>query len=125
MRPERGSSAPSEEEVKFYTPVSSSRGIQNHPQRVTISPTPRSILDQEYAGWFTPITPTKERPDPLPKTLEPKKAMDILSPSTNKVNMVHRSIISTAPGGSTESLQLCSHILFYIYPATQLQEREQ
>ena len=56
MRPGRHSSAPSEEEAKFYTPVSSPRAIQNHPQRVTVSPTPPSILDQEYADWLTPIT---------------------------------------------------------------------
>ena len=98
IQSERGSSDPSEEEAKFYTPVSSPRGIQNHPQRVTISPTPPStVFDQEYADWFTPITPTKERPNPLPKTPEPRKTMNVLSPSTNNVNMVRRSIISKPP----------------------------
>ena len=95
VRSERSSPIPLEEEAKFYTPVSSPRGIQNHWRLLTASPTPPSqIFNQEYADWFTPITPTKERSNPLPKTPEPKKTMNVLSPSTNKVNTVFRSTIS-------------------------------
>ena len=91
---ERSSSAPTEE-ADFYTPTPSPRRIQNHQQLFTASPTPPCrIFDQEYADWFTPVTPTKERLNPLPKTLGPKKTMNILSPSTNQLNTVSRSTSS-------------------------------
>ena len=85
---ERNSSAPIEE-ADFYTPVSSPRRIQNYRQLFTASPTPPSrIFNQEYADWFTPVTPTKERLNPLPKTPGPKKMANVLSPSTNKLDTV-------------------------------------
>jgi hypothetical protein len=87
---ERSSSTPSEEEAGFSTPISSPRKIQNHSRPLTASPTPPStIFNQEYADWFKPITPPKRLLEPLPKTPEPKKAMNVLSLSTNKENTVH------------------------------------
>lgn len=95
IRSERTSSAPVEEEGGFYTPVSSPRRTQNYRQPLTASPTlPSRIFNQEYADWFTPITPKKGRLNPLPKTPEPKKTINDLSPSTNKVNTNRRSPIS-------------------------------
>jgi hypothetical protein len=92
---ERSPSTPVEEEARFYTPVSSPRRAQNHQRLLTVSPTaPSVIFNQEYADWFTPITPTKERPNPLPKTPEPKKTVNILSPSTNMVNTARRPTAS-------------------------------
>ena len=102
IRSERCSSAPTDEEPRFYTPVSSPGRIQSHRQSLTASPAPPSrIFDQEYADWFTPITPTKERLNPLPETPEPKKTMNVLSPSTNKVDTVRRSTISKQPLAAT------------------------
>ena len=103
MRTERSPSTPVEE-AKFYTPVSSPRGIQNPRQPNMASPTPpSSIFNQEYADWFTPITPTKERPNPLPKTPERKKTMNVLSPSTNKMNTARQSAIPKLPLEATPS----------------------
>jgi len=94
MGSERSSSAPIEE-ADFYTPVSSPRRIRNHRQLFTASPTPPSrIFNQEYTDWFTPVTPTKERLNPLPKTPGSKKTMNVLSPSTNKLDTVSRSTSS-------------------------------
>ena len=80
----------SAEEELFCTPLSSP-GKTHHYHRPG-SPTPLStIFNQEYADWFTPITPPKRLPDPkysIPKTLEPTQGTNILSPSTNKVNML-------------------------------------
>jgi len=111
IRSERSPPTPLEEEASFYTPVSSPRGIQNHWRLLTASPTPPSkIFNQEYADWFMPITPTKERSNPLPKTPEPKKTMNVLSPSTNKVNtQVCRSTIpkphlAAAPNPTSHTL---------------------
>lgn len=95
IRSERGSPTPVEEEPSFFTPVSSSRRLHDHLQLVPASPSPPSkIFDQEYADWFTPVTPTKERFNPLPKTPELKKTMNVLLPSTNKVNTVYRPTTS-------------------------------
>ena len=91
VQSERGSSVPIEEEARFHTPVSSPRRMQDHRKSLTGSPTPPSgIFNQEYANWFTPVTPTKERTNPPPKTPEPKKTMNILLPSANKANTVYR-----------------------------------
>lgn len=98
IRAERSASAPVEEEARFYTPVSSPRGIQNHQKLYVSSPTPpSSIFNQEYADWFKPVTPTKVQPSPLPKTPEPKKTMNVLSPPATKANTVRRSAISKPP----------------------------
>ena len=95
MRTERSPSTPVEEEARFYTPVSSPMGTRNCQQPNIASPTPPSIIfNQEYADWFTPITPTKERPNPLPKTPEPKKTMNVLLPSTNRTNPARQPAIS-------------------------------
>ena len=95
VRSEGSSSALIEEEASFHTPVSSPRGIQDHRKSLAGSPTPPSgIFNREYADWFTPVTPTKARTNPLPKTPEPKKTMNILSPSTNRVNTIYRPTIS-------------------------------
>jgi hypothetical protein len=87
---ERSPSAFNDEEAGFHTPASSPRRFQEHRQILTASPTPPStIFNQEYADWFTPITPPNRRLGSLPKTPEPTKVMNILSPSTNKANSVH------------------------------------
>lgn len=98
MRTERSPSTPVEEEARFCTPLSSPKGIQSCQQPNIATPTPpSSIFNQEYADWFTPITPTKERPNPFPKTPEPKKTINVLSPSTSKVNAARQSAISKLP----------------------------
>ena len=98
IRSESSPSTSIEEEARFHSPVASPRRIQNHYQPPTASPTPPSrIFDQGYSDWFTPITPTKERPSPLPKTPEPKKTINVLLPSTNRMDSVRRSIISKPP----------------------------
>jgi len=82
IRAERSPSAPVQE-ARFYTPVSSPRGIKNYRQLHVASPTPpSSTFNQEYADWFAPITPTKERPNPLPKTPEFRSSKPPPSPST-------------------------------------------
>lgn len=84
---ERSSSTPFEEEAGFFTPVSSPRKIENYSRTLIASPTPPStIFNQEYADWFKPITPPKRRPEPLHKTPEHKKVINILSLSTSKAN---------------------------------------
>ena len=104
---ERSPSAPVEEEAGFYTPVSSPSRTQNRQRLLTVSPTPPSnIFNQEYADWFTPITPTKERLNPFPETPEPKKTMNVLTPSTNKVNGVYRSTTSKSYGLNSTSQPL-------------------
>lgn len=102
VRSEGSSSALIEEEANFHTPISSPRRVQDHRKSLTGSPTPPSgIFNQEYADWFAPVTPTKERINPPPKTPEPKKTMNFLSPSTNKVNTVYRPAISKSRTEST------------------------
>lgn len=91
VQSKRSSSVLIEEEARFHTPVSSPRRMHDHRKSFTGSPTPPSgIFNQEYADWFTPVTPTEERINPAPKTPEPKKTMNILSPSANKANTVYR-----------------------------------
>lgn len=86
---DRSFSAPVEGGPGFYTPVSSPREGRSHRRMLTASPTPpSSIFNQEYASWFTPTTPPKQRFNPLLKTLEPRKVTSVLSPSTTKVNTV-------------------------------------
>lgn len=118
VQSERSPSVPVEEESRFYTPVSSPRGIQDHKQPFTASPSPPSrIFDQEYSDWFTPITPTKERVNPLPKTPEPKKTMNVLLSSTNKVDTVRRPVISKPTSAAAQSPASLSPILCNLAPA--------
>ena len=91
IRSGSSSSAPVEGDTGFCSLVSSPRKTQNYSRPVTASPTPApTVFNQEYANWFEPITPPKQRLKPLPKTPEPNKMMNVLSPSTNKANTVHK-----------------------------------
>lgn len=95
IRSERSSSASFEEEAGFHMPASSSRKIRNYSRSLAASPVPpSSIFNQEYADWFKSIAPPEQQLKQSLKTPEPKKPMNILSPSTNKANAVHPLIVS-------------------------------
>lgn len=121
VRSERSSSAPGEEEAEFYTPFSSPRKFRRNSRSLTASPTPPStIFDREYADWFKPITPPKQQFMPLPKTPEPKKTMNVLSPSINGANAVRLFAAAEPRPAATENHTSQTPLPFTLAPTLSL-----